>query len=67
MEAAARFFAQQLGTTSEVSAAGTMGELRLVRAKPDDPKRAGLSIRVEHAQWATGKGQIWLRYDAPAG
>jgi hypothetical protein len=44
-----------------------MGELRTVRADADDLKRAGLTVRVEHAQWATGKGQVWLRYEPPGG
>ena len=67
MAPAAEFFAKQLGVAVDVSGVGTMGEVRIIRAKEDDPKRAGLSIRVENAPWATGKGQIWLRYDAPAG
>lgn len=57
----AEFFAKQLGTTVEVQDRGTLGASRLVTAKPDDPKRAGLSIRVEPAPWATGKGWIWMR------
>ena len=66
MAAAAQFYAQQLGQPIKVSGVGTMGELRIVRASADDAKRAGFSVRVENAQWATGKGQVWMRYDPPA-
>lgn len=66
MQAAAEFFAQHLGTSVTESGTGTMAELRLVRAKREDARRAGLTVRVEHAQWATGKGQVWLRLDPPA-
>jgi hypothetical protein len=64
LEPAAQFFATQLGTSVEVVDQGSLGPLRVVRAKPDDAKRAGLSVRVEASEWATGKGQIWLRQDA---
>jgi hypothetical protein len=67
MPAAAEFYAKQLGRPVEESGVGTMGELRTVRADPADLKRAGLTVRVEHAQWATGQGQVWLRYDPPGG
>jgi hypothetical protein len=66
LEPAAQFFAKQLGTSVEVTDRGSLGPLRLIRAKPDDAKRAGLSVRVEASEWATGKGQIWLRQDPPA-
>ena len=66
LEPAAQFFAKQLGTSVEVTDRGSLGPLRLIRAKPDDAKRAGLSVRVEASEWATGKGQIWLRQDLPA-
>ena len=65
MPAAADFYARQLRTTVETSGVGTAAELRVVRARDGDPHRRGLSVRVEHAQWATGKGQIWMRYDRP--
>jgi hypothetical protein len=65
LEPAAQFFAKQLGTPVEVTDRGSLGPLRQVRAKPDDAKRAGLSVRVEASEWATGKGQIWLRQDPP--
>lgn len=66
LEAAAAFFAKQLGTTVEVVDQGSLGTARVVRAAADDAKRAGLTVRVEPAQWATGQGQIVLRRDAPA-
>jgi len=66
LEAAAQFFAKQLGTTVELVDQGSLGPLRNVAAKKDDAKRAGLTIRVEASEWATGKGQIWLRQDVPA-
>jgi hypothetical protein len=65
MQAAADFYAKALGSTVETSGVGTLGELRIVKAAAGDAKRAGLSIRVENAQWATGKGQILLRQDPP--
>jgi hypothetical protein len=74
MEAAATFYAKQLGRPIEASGLGTMGELRIIRVGPgearDDKvggKFDGLTIRVEHAQWATGKGQVWMLHDAVAG
>ena len=66
LEAAAQFYAKQLGTSVEVVDQGSLGTLRVVTAKKDDPKRASLSVRVEASEWATGKGQIWLRQDVPA-
>ncbi len=66
LEPAAQFFAKQLGTSVQVTDRGSLGPLREVRAKPDDAKRAGVSVRVEASEWATGKGQIWLRQDPPA-
>jgi len=65
MQAAADFYAKALGSTVETSGVGTLGELRIVKAAASAAKRAGLTIRVENAQWATGKGQILLRYDPP--
>ncbi len=65
MQAAAEFYAKALGSTVETSGVGTLGELRVVKAAASDAKRAGLTIRVENAQWATGKGQILLRHDPP--
>ena len=65
MPAASEFYANQIGQPVEASGIGTMAELRVVRAKADDPKRAGLTVRVEHASWATGQGQVWLLYDPP--
>jgi hypothetical protein len=65
MAAAAEFYGHQLGQPIETTGVGTLGELRTVTAAPTDQKRAGLSVRVENAQWATGKGQVWLRYAAP--
>jgi hypothetical protein len=65
MQAAADFYAKALGSTAETSGVGTLGELRVVKAGAGDAKRAGLVIRVENAQWATGKGQVLLRYDPP--
>jgi hypothetical protein len=67
MAAAAAFYAEQLGQPVDTTGVGTLGELRVVKAAPTESKRAGLSVRVENAQWATGKGQVWLRYDAPQG
>jgi hypothetical protein len=67
MAAAAAFYAEQLGQPVDTTGVGTLAELRVVKAAPADSKRAGLSVRVENAQWATGKGQVWLRYDAPQG
>jgi hypothetical protein len=67
MAAAATFYADQLGQSVDTTGVGTLGELRVVKAAPADSKRAGLSVRVENAQWATGKGQVWLRYDRPQG
>jgi hypothetical protein len=64
--AATRVFAEQLGTTAETVDRGALGTLHVVRAAPNDPKRAGLTVRVEPAQWATGKGQIWLSFEAPS-
>lgn len=64
MAAAAEFYGQLLGQPIEVTGVGTLGELRTVTAAPTDAKWAGLSVRVENAQWATGKGQVWLRYAA---
>jgi len=66
LEPAAQFFATQLGTAVEVVDRGSLGPLRVVKAKADDAKRAGVSVRVEASEWATGKGQIWVRQDAPA-
>jgi hypothetical protein len=66
MRAAAEFYAAALGTPVKESGLGTMGELRIVEAAQNDAKRAGLTIRVEHAQWATGKGQILLRHAPPS-
>lgn len=66
LEAAAQFFAKQLGVPVEVVDRGSLGDLRVVRARADDARRAGLSVRVEPSEWATGKGQIWLRHDPPA-
>jgi len=65
MQAAADFYAKALGATVEASGVGTLGELRVVKAAADDARRAGLTVRVENAQWATGKGQILLRYGPP--
>jgi hypothetical protein len=65
MPAAAAFYATALGSRIEESGLGTAAELRVVRARPDDARRAGFVVRVENAHWATGKGQIWLRRDAP--
>jgi hypothetical protein len=65
MAAAATFYADQLGQSVDTTGVGTLGELRVVEAAPTDSRRAGLSVRVENAQWATGKGQVWLRYDLP--
>lgn len=65
MEAAAHHYAKQLGTSVEETGVGTLGELRVVEATPNDPKFAGLRIRVERAQWATGKGQVWMKYAPP--
>lgn len=65
MPAAAAFYASALGSRIEESGLGTAAELRVVRARPDDTRRAGFIVRVENAHWATGKGQIWLRRDAP--
>ena len=65
MPAAAEFYAKQMGQPVEASGIGTMAELRIVRARVDDPKLAGLTVRVEHSSWATGKGQVWLIYDPP--
>jgi hypothetical protein len=66
LEAAAQFFAKQLGTSVEVVDRGSLGPLRVVSAKKDDAKHAGLTVHVEASEWATGKGQIWLRQEAPA-
>ena len=65
MSAAAAFYGTQLDRPVEESGIGTLGELRIIRADNKDPDRTGLTIRVEHAQWATGKGQVWFRYDPP--
>jgi hypothetical protein len=65
MAAAAQFYAQQLDQPVEVNGVGTMGELHVVRASADDAKRAGLTVRVENAHWATGKGQVWMKYNPP--
>jgi len=62
VEPDAEAFAKQLGVTVKAEERGTLGTLRTITAKADDPKRAGLSIRVEPAPWATGKGWIWIRY-----
>jgi hypothetical protein len=62
VEPDAEAFAKQLGVSVKSEERGTLGTLRTITAKPDDPKRAGLSIRVEPAPWATGKGWIWIRY-----
>jgi hypothetical protein len=62
VEPDAEAFAKQLGVTVKSEERGTLGTLRTITAKADDPKRAGLSIRVEPAPWATGKGWIWMRY-----
>lgn len=61
---AAEFFAKQLGTPIETTERGSLGTLRVVRAKADDPKRAGLTVSVGPAEWATGKGQILLHDEA---
>jgi hypothetical protein len=66
MAAAADFYARQLGVSVDTSGVGTAAELRLVRAAPGDRRRAGLTVRVENAHWATGQGQVWLRRDSPA-
>jgi hypothetical protein len=66
LEPAAQFFAKQLGTSVEVVDRGSLGPLREVSAKKADAKRAGLTVRVEASEWATGKGQIWLRQEVPA-
>jgi hypothetical protein len=66
LEPAAQFFATQLGTAVEVVDRGSLGPLRVVKAKADDAKRAGVSVRFEASEWATGKGRIWVRQDAPA-
>ena len=65
MPEASEFYAKQLGQPAEATGIGTQAELRVVRARADDPERAGLTVRVEHASWATGKGQVWLMYDPP--
>lgn len=65
MEAAAEFYGKQLGTAATETGKGTAAELRIIRAKDEDPRRAGLTVRVEHAQWATGQGQVWLLHDPP--
>jgi len=63
---AAEFYAKQLGVSVESQERGGLGVLRTVTAKPDDAKRAGLSIRVEPASWATGKGWVWMRWAKPS-
>jgi hypothetical protein len=67
VQPAAEFFSKQLGTPVQVTERGTMGDSRAITATANDPKRAGLSVRVEPAAWATGKGWIWLRRTQPAG